>query len=194
MPRPRLGAPMTWIETVPAEAATGRLKQTYERVGAKRGAVANIYQAMSLHPDALAANLELYTSIHFSADSPLSRREREIIATVVSRANGCAYCVSHHADALGRHAKEPGLQALVATDHLKAPLTPRERAMADHADKLTRQPGDVGPADVGALRDAGLSDREILDITLATAYFNFATRVATGLGVSLEDVDRAYEY
>lgn len=184
---------MAWIRVVPPSEATGTLKEEYARAVNERGALANIHSVTSLHPGVLGAHLDLYEKVHFG-DSPLSRRERELVATVVSRANECAYCVSHHADAFGRHAREPGLQALVATDHHLAKLTPRERALAHHAVKLTTDPGGVTREDVDELRKAGLDDRAILDLTLAVAYFNFANRLASGLGLTAEDVGKEYRY
>jgi alkylhydroperoxidase family enzyme len=41
-------------------------------------------------------------------------------------------------------------------------------------------------ADVSALRDAGLSDAEILDVCQVAAYYNYVNRMADGLGVELE--------
>lgn len=184
---------MAWIEVVPPGDATGELKQEYDRAVKERGALANIHSVTSLHPGILNAHLDLYEAVHFS-ESPLTRRERELIATVVSRENRCAYCVAHHADALGRHANEPGLQALVATDYTKAKLSPRERALADHACKLTKRPHEVTQKDIDALRAAGLDDRAILDLTLVVAYFNFANRIASGLGLTGEDVQKPYKY
>lgn len=184
---------MAWIPVVPQAEAQGRLKQEYERAVRERGALANIHSITSLHPGVLDAHLSLYEQIHFS-ESPLSRRDRELIATVVSRENRCAYCVAHHADALGRHAKEPGLQALVATDHTKAKLSARERALVDHAVKLTRTPAEITKHDIDALRAAGLDDRGILDLTLVVAYFSFANRLANGLGLTGEDVEKPYKY
>jgi len=38
-------------------------------------------------------------------------------------------------------------------------------------------------SDLGELRAEGLSDQDILDITLIVGYFNFVNRIALGLGV-----------
>lgn len=184
---------MAWIRVVPEREATGTLKTEYERAVKERGALANIHSVTSLRPGVLSAHLDLYEKVHFG-ESALSRRERELVATVVSRANACAYCVAHHADALGRHANEPGLQALAATDYKKAKLSIRERALADHAVKLTEEPGAVTHQDVEKLRAVGLDDKAILDLTLVVAYFNFANRLASGLGLTAEDVSREYRY
>ena len=66
-------------------------------------------------------------------------------------------------------------------------LPARGRAILKHATKLTQSPSAVTPDDLDALRAEGLSDRDILDITLVTAYFNFVNRIALGLGVEYSE-------
>ncbi len=58
--------------------------------------------------------------------------------------------------------------------------------MLDYTAKLTRAPGDMTEADIARLRDAGFSDRAILDIAQVVAYYAYVNRIADGLGVSLE--------
>jgi uncharacterized peroxidase-related enzyme len=79
------------------------------------------------------------------------------------------------------------LVAQIEADYTQANLDPADRAMLDYAAKLTRAPASVSEADVQALREAGFDDRAILDIAQITAYFAFVTRLADGLGVTLED-------
>ena len=76
--------------------------------------------------------------------------------------------------------------AQLAADHTAAQLPPRQRAMLDYAAKLTREPWSVREIDVAALREAGLSDRDILDVNQVTAYYAYANRVADGLGVGVD--------
>ena len=52
--------------------------------------------------------------------------------------------------------------------------------------KLTTAPSAVNDADVEALRAAGFSDRDILDIVEVVGYYAYANRVADGLGLELE--------
>lgn len=59
--------------------------------------------------------------------------------------------------------------------------------MLDYAIRLTRNPGGMTSADTDALRAAGFGDRAILDICQVTSYYNYANRLADGLGVELED-------
>ena len=60
-------------------------------------------------------------------------------------------------------------------------------AMLTYAVKLTRTPGAMVEADVDALRAAGFTDRDVLDICEVTAYYAYANRIADGLGIEVED-------
>jgi alkylhydroperoxidase family enzyme len=82
---------MAWIHTVAPEAATGLLARVYREAVARAGKVYNVLRVMSPRPHSLAASVKLYTEVMHSARSPLARAQRELIATVVSRENGCVY-------------------------------------------------------------------------------------------------------
>lgn len=173
---------MAWIEEIGVEAADGKLAEIYAELVEKRGKVANILKVHSLSPDALGNHLDLYMTLMFGK-SGLSRAEREAIAVVVSANNECAYCVHHHAEALRRYVKDDEtLSLLMAADGLET-LEPRLSNIVRHAEKLTTAPGAMTESDLGELRAVGLDDRDILDLSLITAYFNFVNRLALGLGV-----------
>lgn len=59
--------------------------------------------------------------------------------------------------------------------------------MLTYAEKLTLTPGSMVRDDVEALKDAGFSEHEILDINQIVGYFAYVNRLADGLGVPLED-------
>ena len=67
-----------------------------------------------------------------------------------------------------------------------AGVEPAVLALLVYAEKLTVTPGAMGSEDVGLLRDAGWSDRAILEANLVVAYFAYANRITNGLGVALE--------
>ncbi len=75
---------------------------------------------------------------------------------------------------------------LIKTDYTAATLKDVDRALCDHAVKLTLTPGAMTEGDVKRLRDLGLSDRAITDATQVISFFNYINRVADGLGVDLE--------
>jgi alkylhydroperoxidase family enzyme len=72
------------------EEADGLLKEEYDAAVGRAGKVFNIVKAMSLRPGVLRRSMELYKGIMLGP-SGLSRQERELLATVVSRENDCHY-------------------------------------------------------------------------------------------------------
>ncbi len=173
---------MSWIEEIDVSEAEGRLARSYAALIEQRGKVANILKVHSLNPEAMDSHLDLYMTIMFGK-SGLSRAEREAIAVVVSANNECEYCVHHHAEALRRYIRDDDTIALLmAADGLET-LEPRLSNIVRHAEKLTTAPGAMTESDLGELRASGLTDRDILDLTLIVGYFNFVNRIAMGLGV-----------
>jgi len=81
---------MAWIRTVLPKDATGRLKTIYDKAIRRAGRVFNILRVQSVNPPVLDAAIELYKAVMFGP-SPLSRMQRETLATVTSWANGCFY-------------------------------------------------------------------------------------------------------
>lgn len=59
--------------------------------------------------------------------------------------------------------------------------------MLEYCAKLTHEPWSLRTTDIDALRDAGFSDRDILDINQVAAYYAYVNRVADGLGVAMDD-------
>ena len=81
---------MAWVQTVAVEAASGKLKEVYQRARERAGAVPNIAKLQSLRPKTMEPGFDLYCQI---MDDPtgISKRERVLIATIVSKVNGCLY-------------------------------------------------------------------------------------------------------
>jgi uncharacterized peroxidase-related enzyme len=81
---------MPWIRVIGLSEASGLLKQQYEAAIQRAGRIWNIVSIMSQNPPALKASMAFYGAL-MHGPSPLSRSQRELIAVVVSRANGCVY-------------------------------------------------------------------------------------------------------
>ncbi len=171
---------MAWIESIDEAHAEGALAAFYVDLRARRGHSTPILAVQGLDPEALQQHLVLYSHLMF-APGGLSRDEREIIAVAVSAANGCGDCVREHLERLQYYIEEPEtLDAVRAAPENIA--DERQRAIALYARKLTLQPHALRAEDITALRAQGLGDAEILRVNLITAYFNFANRIAQGLG------------
>lgn len=81
---------MPWIQQIPISEATGLLKREFDKAIRRAGRVWHIVHIMSLNPRVLKASMELYGAIMHQS-SPLSRMQRELLATVVAVTNHCYY-------------------------------------------------------------------------------------------------------
>ena len=92
-----------------------------------------------------------------------------------------------HAEFLRQEGGDDLVVEQVKDDWRQMELSEAERAMLEYVEKLTLTPSSMTEADVQKLRDAGWSDRDVLDIVHVCAYFNFRVRVVDGLGLELAD-------
>ncbi len=185
---------MVWIKTAEPGRASGRTKKVYDRIMKERGHLANIFLAQGLDPDALESHLDLYVNLMI-APGPLAREEREMIAVVVSAANRSAYGAVHHSEALETVEKDQNALYKLLKEYTAKNESPRSKALLAYAAKLTLEPKAVTKEDIDDLKEAGLTDEEILRANLISSYFNFSNRVALGLGVELEEGKaRTYKY
>jgi alkylhydroperoxidase family enzyme len=81
---------MPWIRTIPYEDATGLLRREYDAASERAGRVFNIVSLQSLRPRILRASVRLYAEL-MHAPSGLTRAQREAIAVVASKTQGCHY-------------------------------------------------------------------------------------------------------
>ena len=81
---------MPYIEQVPVAESTGFLKSLFDAAVERAGRVWHIVHVMSLNPRVMDTSMKQYGAIMFGR-SPLSRMQRELLATVTSKANDCFY-------------------------------------------------------------------------------------------------------
>lgn len=186
---------MANIKVISYGEATGKLKDIYDGLIEKRGKLADVHTIQSLNPDTIIAHMELYMTIMFS-HSPLTRAQREMIAVVVSAANGCTYCQQHHGSALNNYWKDEARIELLKRNYETARLDATDTRLCRYAIELTIHPDNFENENrIMVLKETGLDDRAILDATLVVAYFNFVNRIVLALGVQLEEkASEGYKY
>ena len=81
---------MPWIKQIPVAEASGLLKEEFDKALRRAGRVWHIVHIMSVNPRALRDSIGFYITI-MMGDSPLTRVQREMLATVVSAENRCHY-------------------------------------------------------------------------------------------------------
>lgn len=80
-----------WIETVPERSAQGDLAALYaECLDPGTDKVDHVLKVHSLHPAGLAAHLAVYRA-SMQSTKGLRKVDREMVAVVVSKRNGCHY-------------------------------------------------------------------------------------------------------
>jgi len=87
---------MSWIETIPYQDSTGRLRKLYDRVKGPDNNVDNIMMAHSLRPHTMEGHMAIYKHVLHHTGNTLPKAFLELIGVWVSLLNQCLYCVEHH--------------------------------------------------------------------------------------------------
>ena len=183
---------MSFIDVISPQQADGRLQKIYKLVQSPDGQVDNVLQVHSLRPHTLQGHMALYKAVLHHSGNSLPEWYLEAVGVLVSRLNGCTYCARHHAAGLARLLKAESLDYEAHSSALDEsepgqPFTKREQSGLVYARKLTRTPGQIDAEDIKALRNAGFIDAEILEVNQVAAYFAYANRTVSGLGVNTEN-------
>ena len=181
---------MTWIATVAYDAATGRLKQLYDRVKGPNNNVDNIMMAHSLRPHTMDGHMALYKNVLHHSANTVPKWFLEALGVLVSHLNECSYCVEHHFAGLERLLKDANRAAEMRRElengSFERVFDRREQAALRYARKLTKAPASIDPADIAAMRSHGFDDGQILEINQVASYFAYANRTVLGLGVNTD--------
>jgi len=81
---------MPYIRQVLDQEASGAAKRHLDAARQRAGRVWNIVRVMTPNPPVLGASMQFYGAL-MHGPSPLTRHQRELLAVVVSGANGCVY-------------------------------------------------------------------------------------------------------
>jgi uncharacterized peroxidase-related enzyme len=131
--------------------------------------------------ESLSVRSPLFNAIMYDPGG-MSRAERELGALGASMVNRCIFCAAVHADRHAQLEKDTRVTDELFAKGENADLSPRDRAIFDFARKSAEAPPAAGPEDMDALRKAGLTDAEILDLILSSALFGWANRLMHVLG------------
>ena len=141
-----------------------------------------------------AAALDLarsWRAYHLQATPGLDARLRAAVALISAGLSGCAYSARWFRDVFEREGGSAADADRLEAGEVPASAAGLERIAIDHARRITLAPWTTRAEHVGALREAGLDDREVLRLTALIAYVSFEVRVALGLGVAMEPRRRA---
>jgi uncharacterized peroxidase-related enzyme len=156
----------------------------------KAGFVPNVFLTLARRPDEFRAFFAYHDALLLrppAHPTGLSKGEKEMIIVATSGANRCLYCVVAHGALLRIYEKQPQLADQVATNYLKADLTPRQKAMLGFAIKVCQASDAVGDEDFAQLHAHGFTYEDAWDIAGITALFGLSNRMANVTGMRPND-------
>ena len=171
------------ITPVPDSEVTGAVRAIYDRELANRGYIPNFTRLFSLNPAAYEAWGALLVSIRDRMDL----RRYELVTLAAASALHSRYCVSAHGAVLeSKFYERPELEA-ITRDYRTAGLDSTDVAIMAFAEKVARNAYEMTSADVDDLRARGLTDAEILDVTLAAAARSFFSKTLDAMGAEPDE-------
>ncbi|MFZ6648604.1 carboxymuconolactone decarboxylase family protein [Undibacterium sp. TJN25] len=160
---------MNRLYTQPANEAEGHAAQLYAAIKGAIGMVPNTYVGIgSNSPSSLEAGLHLDAVLKKSS---LSGQEIEAIKLAASQVAECEYCLAAHTAISKLHGLSP--EAIVALRRGQASGNLKLDALAAFTRVLVNGKGSVPDAALQAVRDAGYTDAQIVDTTLAISSITF---------------------
>lgn len=155
---------MTIVRTIPEADATGEVAALYAEDLEALGYVPPHTRVMATNPAAYRAFEQLIQSVRV----PLGLRSYELVTLAAARGTGSQHCRLAHGVKALQVFDEDQLER-IARDYTDAGLTDAEVEMMRFAEHVARDASSMTEADATRLRDAGFSDREIVDITIAAS-------------------------
>lgn len=180
-----------WIKMISDDEADDDLLDALALARTPHGTVDNVMRVHSLRPNTMRGHVILYRAALHDDANTLPLWLQETISSYVSILNDCGYSLANHW-ANAKHLIDDASRAdeIEAALYARRPqdaFEGRELALLRYAEKLTLYPGNMQQSDVGALRESGLDDGEILEANQIIGYFNYVNRCLNGLGVTTEN-------
>lgn len=148
---------------------------------------------MAFRPET-ALPLNMLAEQLLQAPSTLTKGERELIATYVSRRNHCKYCASTHG-AIAKHLLGDGGTTIesVLGNLQEAPISDKMKALLTIAGQVQISGKEVTSESIATARKHGATDIEIHDTVLIAAAFCMFNRYVDGLGTYAPDDQNIYD-
>jgi len=171
---------MSRIEQIDPTSATGEAAELLAGVQSAMGMTPNFLRVLANSPAALRAFLGLHS---LAGEGALEAATRERIALSVAQHNACEYCVSAHT-AIGRKAGLDGEEMLANRQGSSSDA--KAAAALTFATALVEHTGDVTDGELAAVRLAGHSDAEVVEIISHVAMNIFTNLIGKAAQVDID--------
>ena len=193
--RSKTSAFSTNLPVVEEADASGRVAALYDHFKSHFGRpdVPGILKCFATHPPLLEHMMALSESLIFS-EGFLTRRHKEMIATLVSSQNDCAYCADSHGFMLRMNGGSAETLCAIQENKLRSPsLSEAEQALLAFVEKINGNSQAIGPADILSIREAGWDDAQIAEAIHVAALFATFNRVVNAFGLPSQGLLPLYE-
>ena len=168
------------VPLIDRQATSADRQALLDPIQAAFGTTPNMFRAVANSPAALKT---MWAAFGALGSGVLSAQLGEQIAVAVADRNACEYCLAAHT-ALGRKA---GVSAQALRDAQGGEsVDAKTHAALRFAVKLVNERGQVDDADVNALRGAGYSDEEVVEIVAHVALNLFTNYINVALAVPVD--------
>lgn len=164
--------------------AGGKTREVFEDITRSFGMVPNLFRAYALRPEILEANWNKVKAVMLAGELP--RPLKEMIAVVVSKANGCQYCINAHSAALKMMGVAPQQVHLLLENIEATDLPAATKTVLRLAVKSTKEPAAITDAEIAELRGLGYDDAQIVEIFSVVDLFTSFNRFLDTLGIPID--------
>ncbi len=175
---------MARVKLIDPDKATGRTQEVFERVKAYYHMVPGLQKGLAHLPETTDALWTL--SLMTASEGNIREELKRVFFAVTAHEVECEYCTAAHMMALlGKQWSQAECVEVISGSHSPR-LSDKDNAAVDFARQVARRPAGVTDAMTDAMRAAGWTDAEIVEVVAAVALMRYTSTVASALDVPLE--------
>jgi uncharacterized peroxidase-related enzyme len=175
----------TKIRLIDEEDATGDTAAAYDYFREQMGRqdVPSILKCFGTNPAFVRQMVDIASSLLF-VDGYITRRQKELIATYISKLNACPYCLDSHGFFLLAHGADKQSVNNILAGHIHdAGLSEAEEHLLRYLQTVNDQSSKTTAEDVQHLRNFGWQEEQIAEAIHVAAFMGFCNRVANAFGL-----------
>lgn len=175
---------MARITTYETSTAIAEVKDIFAEIEGTFGRVPNLFKTYANHVPLLRANWNKVKAV--MGEGSLDQKTKQTIAVLVSRDNGCAYCVAAHTGALRAIGVTDDEIKVIEENLAQANFSAKELALISFARKANTTPLRISDEEFSAVKQAGVSDAEIIEALGVMELFTSFNKFLDALQVEID--------
>ncbi len=172
------------MSRIKPQEVTKETEKIFGEIQSAFGMVPNLFKTYAHHPALLEANWNKVKAVMMQGS--LSDKAKQAIAVLVSKDNGCKYCVAAHRGALKSIGVSDEELAKIEENIALADFTAKEKALIDFARSANRDPLRIPDTDFQTLRGTGATDAEIIEALGVMEVFTSFNKFLDSLQVAID--------